>query len=46
MTKKMYIGGEWVSARGNATRDVINPGLALSPDKPVQSASRLARPRI
>lgn len=46
MTTKMYIGGEWVSARGNATRDVINPGLALSPDKPVQSASRLARPRI
>jgi acyl-CoA reductase-like NAD-dependent aldehyde dehydrogenase len=31
MTTKMYIGGEWVSARGNATRDVINPstGAAL-----------------
>ena len=30
MTTKMYIG-EWVSARGNATRDVINPstGAAL-----------------
>jgi acyl-CoA reductase-like NAD-dependent aldehyde dehydrogenase len=31
MTTKMYIGGEWVSARGNAMRDVINPstGAAL-----------------
>jgi acyl-CoA reductase-like NAD-dependent aldehyde dehydrogenase len=31
MTTKMYIGGEWVSARGNATRDVIHPstGAAL-----------------
>ena len=31
MTTKMYIGGEWVSARGNARRDVINPstGAAL-----------------
>jgi len=27
----MYIGGEWVSERGNATSDVINPstGAAL-----------------
>jgi betaine-aldehyde dehydrogenase len=24
-TEKMWIAGEWVSARGNATRDVINP---------------------
>jgi betaine-aldehyde dehydrogenase len=24
-TRKMWIGGEWVPARGNATRDVINP---------------------
>ena len=24
-TRKMWIGGKWVPARGNATRDVINP---------------------
>ncbi|MDP2345665.1 MAG: aldehyde dehydrogenase family protein [Deltaproteobacteria bacterium] len=24
-TKKMFINGEWVAARGNKTRDVINP---------------------
>ena len=24
-SKRMFIGGEWVQARGNQTRDAINP---------------------